>query len=56
MAAELGIPLVAVDAAYTSKWGAPHWQKPLTSSKRNPTRHDATAMAIGRRALGYPIG
>ncbi|MGX1668772.1 IS200/IS605 family accessory protein TnpB-related protein [Streptomyces sp. NPDC055400] len=55
MAAELGIPLVAVDPAYTSKWGAQHWRKPLTSSKRKTTRHDAAAVAIGRRALGHPI-
>ncbi|MFE2579896.1 IS200/IS605 family accessory protein TnpB-related protein [Streptomyces sp. NPDC059378] len=55
MAAELGIPLVAVDPAYTSKWGAQHWQKPLTSSKRTTTRHDAAAVAIGRRALEHPI-
>ncbi|KAB1980506.1 transposase [Streptomyces triticiradicis] len=55
MAAELGIPLVAVDPAYTSKWGAQHWQKPLTNSKRTTTRHDAAAVAIGRRALGHPV-
>ncbi|MFI0961564.1 IS200/IS605 family accessory protein TnpB-related protein [Streptomyces sp. NPDC021080] len=55
MAAELGVPLVAVDPAYTSRWGAQHWHKPLTSSKRTTTRHDAAAVAIGRRALGHPI-
>ncbi|MFP3987465.1 transposase [Streptomyces sp. E11-3] len=55
MAAKLGIPIVAVDAAYTSKWGAQHWQKPLTSRNRKTTRHDAAAVAIGRRALGHPI-
>lgn len=55
MAAELGITVIAVDAAYTSKWGAQHWQKPLTHSNRKTTRHDAAAVAIGRRALGYPI-
>ncbi|MEU6091789.1 IS200/IS605 family accessory protein TnpB-related protein [Streptomyces sp. NPDC047085] len=55
MAAELGIPLVAVDPAYTSKWGAQHWQKPLTSKTRKPSRHDAASIAIGRRALGHPI-
>ncbi|MFE1291957.1 IS200/IS605 family accessory protein TnpB-related protein [Streptomyces sp. NPDC058751] len=55
MATELGIPLVAVDPAYTSKWGARHWQKPLTSTTRRTTRHDAAAVAIGRRALGHPI-
>ncbi|OAH14090.1 hypothetical protein STSP_25390 [Streptomyces jeddahensis] len=55
MAAELGITVVAVDPAYTSKWGAQHWQKPLTSQTRKTTRHDAAAVAIGRRALGHPI-
>ncbi|MFI2432554.1 IS200/IS605 family accessory protein TnpB-related protein [Streptomyces sp. NPDC018693] len=55
MAAELGIPVVAVDPAYTSKWGAQHWQKPLTSKNRKTSRHDAAAVAIARRALGHPI-
>ncbi|HZE33782.1 MAG TPA: IS200/IS605 family accessory protein TnpB-related protein [Actinoallomurus sp.] len=55
MAAELGITVVAVDPAYTSKWGAQHWQKPLTSNKRKATRHDSAAVAIGRRALGHRI-
>ncbi|MEV6760562.1 IS200/IS605 family accessory protein TnpB-related protein [Streptomyces sp. NPDC051105] len=55
MAAELGIPVIAVDPAYTSRWGAQHWQKPLTSNNRKTTRHDAAAVAIGRRALGHPI-
>lgn len=55
MAAELGIPVVAVDPAYTSRWGAQHWQNPLTSKNRKTTRHDAAAVAIGRRALGHPI-
>ncbi|MGW1001026.1 IS200/IS605 family accessory protein TnpB-related protein [Streptomyces sp. NPDC002520] len=55
MAAELGIPLVAVDPAYTSRWGAQHWQKPLTHKTRKPSRHDAASIAIGRRALGHPI-
>ncbi|MPY59272.1 transposase [Streptomyces spongiae] len=55
MASELGITIVAVDPAYTSRWGAQHWQKPLTSTHRTTTRHDAAAVAIGRRALGHPI-
>ncbi|WP_063730733.1 IS200/IS605 family accessory protein TnpB-related protein [Streptomyces sp. RTd22] len=55
MAAELGIPVVAVDPAYTSRWGAQHWQKPLTSDNRKTTRHHAAAVAIGRRALGHTI-
>ncbi|MBZ9645846.1 transposase [Streptomyces sp. PSKA30] len=37
MAAGLGITIVAVDPAYTSKWGAQHWQKPLTSKTHKTT-------------------
>ncbi|MFE0375000.1 IS200/IS605 family accessory protein TnpB-related protein [Streptomyces inhibens] len=55
MAAEQGLAIVVVDPAYTSKWGAQHWQKPLASAKRSMTRHDAASIAIGRRALGHPI-
>ncbi|GHJ39902.1 transposase [Streptomyces sp. TS71-3] len=55
MAAELGITIVAVDPAYTSRWGAEHWQKSLTTKTRKATRHDSAAVAIGRRALGHRI-
>ncbi|MFD7873845.1 IS200/IS605 family accessory protein TnpB-related protein [Streptomyces sp. NPDC059766] len=55
MAAEQDITVVAVDPAYTSRWGAQHWQKPLTGSTRKVSRHDAASIAIGRRALGHPI-
>ncbi|MFF4259754.1 IS200/IS605 family accessory protein TnpB-related protein [Streptomyces sp. NPDC001663] len=55
MAAALGLTLVAVDPAYTSRWGAQHWQKPLTTTTRKTTRHQAAAVAIGRRALGHSV-
>ncbi|MER5362953.1 IS200/IS605 family accessory protein TnpB-related protein, partial [Streptomyces sp. NPDC002785] len=55
MAAEQGLSIVAVDPAYTSLWGAQHWQKPLATPKRKMSRHDAAGIAIGRRALGHPI-
>ncbi|MHA5053777.1 nuclease/transposase family protein [Streptomyces sp. SD15] len=55
MADQTGIAIIGVDPAYISRWGAEHWQKPLTSSNRKTTRHDAAAVAIGRRAQGYPI-
>nr|WP_030872886.1 IS200/IS605 family element transposase accessory protein TnpB [Streptomyces sp. NRRL S-37] len=55
MADATGIAVIAVDPAYTSKWGAQHWQKPLTGTTRKTTRHDAAAVAIGRRAQGHPI-
>jgi IS605 OrfB family transposase len=55
MAEEIGLSIVAVDPAYTSQWGAQHWQKPLAAPHRTTTRHDAASIAIGRRALGHPI-
>ncbi|MGW9396565.1 IS200/IS605 family accessory protein TnpB-related protein [Streptomyces sp. NPDC055642] len=55
MADAMGITVIAVDPAYTSKWGAQHWQKPLTSTTRRTTRHDAASIAVGRRAQGYPV-
>ncbi|WP_435851636.1 IS200/IS605 family accessory protein TnpB-related protein [Streptomyces umbrinus] len=55
MADATGIAVIAADPAYTSRWGAQHWQKPLTSTTRKTTRHDAAAVAIGRRAQGHPI-
>jgi IS605 OrfB family transposase len=55
MAAEQDIAIVAVDPAYTSRWGAQHWRKPLTTPTRRISRHDAASIAIGRRALGHPI-
>ncbi|WP_200815944.1 transposase [Nocardiopsis sp. JB363] len=55
MAHATGITIIAVDAAYTSRWGAQHWQKPTTSKKRQTSGHDAASIAIGRRAQGHPI-
>ncbi|MDT0487904.1 transposase, partial [Streptomyces doebereineriae] len=55
MAAEQNIAVVAVDPAYTSRWGAQHWQKPLSTPARTISRHDAASIAVGRRALGHPI-
>ncbi|WP_406408287.1 IS200/IS605 family accessory protein TnpB-related protein [Streptomyces sp. NBC_01643] len=55
MAAEHGLSVVAVDPAYTSLWGAQHWQKPLVTPRRKMSRHDAAGIAIGRRALGHPV-
>ncbi|MGI5426444.1 IS200/IS605 family accessory protein TnpB-related protein [Streptomyces sp. CA-179760] len=55
MADQSGISIIAVDPAYTSKWGAQHWQKPLSTPTRKTSRHDAASIAIGRRAQGHPI-
>ena len=49
MTAAAGIDLFAVNPAYSSIWGAQHWQHPY----RNVTRHQAAATVIGRRAQGY---
>ncbi|MGI5454878.1 hypothetical protein ACQEWB_17215 [Streptomyces sp. CA-249302] len=56
MAAELGIPVVAVDPAYTSRWGAQHWQKPLTTktSRHDPRTTDTIRAARLRRERGGP--
>jgi hypothetical protein len=60
MAANAHIAVVAVDPAYTSRWGAQHWQAPLNVSHRrqNPavakvSRHQAAAVVIARRGLGH---
>ncbi|WP_215448293.1 transposase [Streptomyces sp. ATCC 21386] len=55
MADTTGVTIIAVDPAYTSKWGAQHWQKPMAGPTRRTTRHDAAGIAIGRRAQGHPI-
>jgi IS605 OrfB family transposase len=55
MANATGVAIIAVDPAYTSRWGAQHWQEPLTTTTRKTTRHDAASIAIGRRAQGHPI-
>ncbi|WP_405766601.1 IS200/IS605 family accessory protein TnpB-related protein [Streptomyces sp. NBC_01538] len=51
MADQTGIAIIAVDPAYTSCWGAQHWQKPLTTTTRKTTRSDAAA-GSGRRRPG----
>ncbi|MDW4909438.1 transposase, partial [Streptomyces sp. ADMS] len=55
MAGHTGVAVVAVDPAYTSRRGAQHWQKPLTTTTRRTARHEAGAVAIGGRAQGHPI-
>ncbi|MDP4502147.1 transposase [Nonomuraea turcica] len=61
MAYHRGLVVVAVDPAYTSRWGAQHWQRPLQqqtkqNAKQNTaTRHHGAAVAIGRRAFGHGI-
>jgi hypothetical protein len=54
MASNRRVAIVAVDPAYTSKWGAQHWLAQL-NHQFSPTvvsGHHAAALVIGRRALG----
>ena len=58
MAARHGTAIIGVDPAYTSRWGAQHWRKPLEQQTSDPaavTAHHAAAAAIGRRGLGLAI-
>ena len=49
-----GITVVAVDAAYTSRWGRRWWQQPLNQSRRQRgDGHAAAAVVIGRRSQGH---
>lgn len=55
MAHHMGLSVIAVDPAYTSRWGAQHWLKPLqqqTFGDRTVSGHHAAAVVVGRRAIG----
>ena len=51
MASNAGLSVVAVDPAYTSRWGAEHWLEPLRKISRVASGHHAAALVIGRRGL-----
>jgi IS605 OrfB family transposase len=53
MAHNAGLAVVAVDPAYTSRWGAQHWLAPLRADHPQVSGHHAAAVVIGRRALGH---
>jgi hypothetical protein len=54
MCANQGLWVLAVDPAYTSKWGRQHWLAPLQHTNSvTVTVHHAAAVVIGRRSLGY---
>jgi IS605 OrfB family transposase len=52
MACNNGIAVIAIDPAYTSRWGAQHWLAPLRQHHPELTGHHAAALVIGRRGLG----
>ena len=47
-----GVAVIAVDPAYTSKWGAEHWLSTLRDISPEASGHHAAALVIGRRGLG----
>ena len=53
MAANAGLSVVVIDPAYTSRWGAEHWLRPLREHHPNATGHHAAALVTGRRGLGH---
>ena len=53
MASRRAIAVIGVPAAYSSIWGAAHWQEPLSSPHHKVSRHTAAAVVLGRRALGH---
>ena len=53
MAANAGLSVIVIDPAYTSRWGAEHWLKPLREHHPKATGHHAAALVIGRRGLGH---
>ena len=53
MAANAGLSVIVVDPAYTSRWGAEHWLRPLREHHPNATGHHAAALVTGRRGLGH---
>jgi IS605 OrfB family transposase len=53
MASNQGLSVVAVDPAYTSRWGAEHWLNALQEISSDVSGHHAAAVVIARRGLGH---
>jgi IS605 OrfB family transposase len=53
MASNAGLSVIVVDPAYTSRWAAEHWLRPLREHHPKTTGHHAAALVIGRRGLGH---
>jgi len=48
------LAVIAVDPAYTTRWGAEHWLAPLKNQTPVPVSgHHAAAVVTGRRGLGH---
>ena len=50
---EQRVAVIAVDPAYTSRWGAEHWLDPLQQISPEASGHHAAAVVIERRGLGH---
>ncbi len=53
MASNAGLSVIVIDPAYTSRWAAQHWLRPLQEHHPQTTGHHAAALVIGRRGLGH---
>jgi hypothetical protein len=53
MCTNQGLWVLAVNPAYTSRWGRQYWLCPLQQRTSTATVHHAAAVVIGRRALGH---
>jgi IS605 OrfB family transposase len=53
MASNVGLSVIVIDPAYTSRWAAQHWLRPLQEHHPQTTGHHAAALVIGRRGLGH---
>lgn len=53
MCSNQGLHVIAVDPAYTSKWGRRYWQAALSTKDFDASRHHAASVVIGRRAQRY---
>jgi IS605 OrfB family transposase len=53
MATNAGLSVIVIDPAYTSRWAAEHWLRPLREHHPKTTGHHAAALVIGRRGLGH---
>lgn len=56
MAFSRGMWVIAVDPAYTSKWGGQHWLTPLKHKTPLATRHHAASVASADGARDTPSG
>jgi IS605 OrfB family transposase len=53
MACNAGLSVIVIDPAYTSRWAAEHWLRPLREHHPKTTGHHAAALVVGRRGLGH---